>query len=65
MQKIDFTDRAVRIALADIERHQSTITSDCIQCWDSMTGTLPSFKKFCTMYMKDRMKRWMNQARWN
>jgi len=62
MQKIDFTDRAVRIALADIERHQSTVTSDCIQCWDSMTGTPPPLKTFCRMYTRDRMRRLLKPA---
>ena len=65
MQQVDSLDKDFQIDFLDVKRHQDTITSDCIQCWDSMSGTLPPFKTFVTMYMRDRMKRWFRLARWN
>ena len=65
MERVEITDRDMRIAVADVERRKEEIASECLKVWDSMSGKLPPFDKFCEMYMKDRFERWLRQARWN
>jgi len=65
MRKIKFLDAGVQVILADMQRHNQEIVSECLKVWDSMRGKLPGFQGFVRMYVKDGIKRWMERARWN
>jgi len=65
MREVDEGGRGKEVAIKDYEGHIEEMAKECIEVWDSMEGKLPSFGKFCEMYMNGKMMAWLDKARWN
>ena len=65
MREVEEGGRGKEVAIKDYEGHIEEMVKECIEVWDSMEGKLPSFGKFCEMYMKERVKRWVEKGRQN
>ena len=63
--EIKGNDADVQVVLKDIERKRGEIVEGYLRVWDNMEGRLPMFDKFCKFYIRERMKRWCEKARWN